>query len=116
MSLPVRPPTLPNELERAGPALLKAELAEAVTLDKPSEAFEVALTVLSFAFTAVEEAALAASDVVEAGRTGVLRKASREGRSAARALAADIVNEATWLTEPQIPAAICVELKGVEGI
>ena len=52
ISLPVRPPTLLSELESAGPALLNAELAEDVTLVRPSDAFEVAFEALSLALAA----------------------------------------------------------------
>ena len=90
ISLPVRPPTLLIELEIAGPALAIAELAEDETFVSPSEAFDDALPAVSVAFAADCEAALAASEVVEACRTGVWRRIRREGRSTARAVAADI--------------------------
>lgn len=55
-------------LFRALPALLRAEPAVDVTLDRPCEAPDAAAPAVSLAFAAEEAAALAASDVVEAWR------------------------------------------------
>lgn len=68
MTWPVLPPILPNELVIVCEALLREEPADEETLVRPSEAFDVTWLADSFAFVAPEEAALAASDVVEALR------------------------------------------------
>ena len=59
------------------PALFIAEPPDDDTLVKPEEAFEVISDAESFAFVAVLEAALAASEVVEAFRKGAERRATR---------------------------------------
>ena len=59
------------------PALFIAEPPDEVTLVKPEEAFEVTSDAESLAFVAVLEAALAASDVVEAFRKGAERRATK---------------------------------------
>ena len=109
MSRPVRPPILPSELDRAGPVLLRAELAEVVTLDKPSEAFELAPETFSFALEADEDTAFAASEVVEACRTGVLRRARREGHDASRTVVADMLYTVTCVVTGRATAATASE-------
>lgn len=69
------------------------ELADEDTFDKPSEALEVAFEALSFALLAVDEAALAASEVVEALRVGTRQSVRRAGRNAARASVVGIVGQ-----------------------
>ena len=59
------------------PALFIAEPPDDDTLVKPEEAFEVTSDAESFAFVAVLEAALAASEVVEAFRKGAERRATK---------------------------------------
>ena len=84
IALPVRPPTRLTALLVASVALLRAGPADEVTLDSPDEAFDAASEALSLALVAPEEAALAASDVVEALRQGAWRKTHCCRRSTAR--------------------------------
>ena len=99
ISLPVRPPILPTAPDTAGPALLSTDPALAVTLVRPWLAFDVADAVPSLVFVAVDAAAFAASEVVDAFRKGgALRgqRVKRVGVGRNRALgaaAADIVRE-----------------------
>ena len=53
MSLPVLPPTLPKALRAFDAAFAIAGPAELVTLERPSEAFEMEAEAVSFAFAAV---------------------------------------------------------------
>lgn len=53
MSLPVLPPTLPRAVRALVAALAIAGPAELVTLERPSEAFEIEEEAVSFAFAAV---------------------------------------------------------------
>jgi len=55
------------------PILLIVEPADELTLDKPSEAFEVTLDAVSLAMDAVSEAFWVACDVVEALRRTLRR-------------------------------------------
>ena len=94
----------------AGPTLLIADPAEDVTFVRPSEALEVAPETLSLAFEAVDEAALAASEVVEACRTGAFRRTKRDCRSTARAAAADMLCVEAWVRRERyvnLSVAIC---------
>lgn len=59
------------------PALFNAAPPDEVTRVRPCEAFDVISDVESLAFVAVLDAALAASEVVEADRKGVERRATR---------------------------------------
>ena len=68
MRAPVRPPIRETALPAAFDALLIALPAELVTLDRPCCALPAASDAPSFALVAVEEAALAASDVVDCAR------------------------------------------------
>lgn len=68
MNLPVRPPILLRAPFTRCAAPLKAGPAEEVTLERPSEAFEVILEAISFDLAAVFEAACTVSEVVEAYR------------------------------------------------
>lgn len=68
ITAPVRPPTLETALWAEAAALLRAGPAELVTLDRPCWAFDTVLSAVSFAAVAPFEAALAASEVVEAAR------------------------------------------------
>ena len=92
MTRPVLPPTFPRELEIAGPALLRVEEVEAVTLDRPCDALEEACEAPSFAFVAPEAAALAASEVVEAVRDWEGRRENRKGLNTARAAVEGMIN------------------------
>lgn len=78
-------------LETAALLLFMALPPAERTLVKPSDAFEGACDMFSLAFVAVEDAALVASEVVEALREGACRIASLDGRSTARAAVADIL-------------------------
>ena len=80
MSLPVRPPIPLKALLALEAALLTAGPAEEVTLDRPSEALEVALVATSFDC----EAALAAVSVVEAYLRPVWRVQNRLCRMRSR--------------------------------
>jgi len=81
-------PTLPvaccDALLAAEPALDAAELAELVTLVRPSDAFDCALDAVSFT-------ALVASAVVEALRMPARRTANVDCRNTARDVARDIL-------------------------
>ena len=110
---PPRPSILPSEFDKAGPALLIIELAEDVTFDNPSEALDVAPAAFSFALTAVEEAALATSDVVEAPRTGVLVKGTRKDRNAGRAAIGVILETAASPTQTRIRIVRTFAKRGV---
>lgn len=68
MTWPVLPPTLERVLPAAVAALLKAELACAVARERPCWALDAVSWAASFALVAPEDAALAASEVVEAAR------------------------------------------------
>lgn len=80
--------------------MLTDELADEETLDKPSDAFDVAFEALSLAFEAVEEAVLAASDVVDALRTGTRPNVRRAGRNAARASVVGMVGRILLTVHP----------------
>lgn len=90
MSLPVRPPTLLRIPFTLCAAPFKAGPAEEVTLERPSEAFEVTFEAASFDLVAVFEAACAASEVVEACRKGFDRATKRECRSIRRNVGVDM--------------------------
>lgn len=77
MSCPVRPPAFDAILLALAPILLIELPALLDTLLRPSEAFDVTLEAPSLAFVAVEDAALAACDVVEALRSPTRLKANR---------------------------------------
>lgn len=74
----------------ASDAFLRAGPADEVTLESPAEAFDATSEALSLALVAPEEAALAASEVVEALRKGTRRKTQWCRRSIARDAAIDI--------------------------
>lgn len=90
MSLPVRPPTLLRTPFTLCAAPLRAGPAEEVTLDRPSEAFEVRFEAASFDLVAVFEAACAASEVVEAWRKVFDRATKRVCRSIRRNAGVDM--------------------------
>ena len=90
ISLPARPVTFPAALLTPCAAPLSAGPADDVTLDKPSEAFEVTFDATSFDFVAVFEAACVASEVVEACRRAVRRMINRVCRSINPDVAADM--------------------------
>ena len=81
---------LPAALLAAWDALLRAGPADEVTLERPAEAFDVISDALSLALVAPEEAALAASVVVEALRTGIRRNTHCCRRSSKREAANDM--------------------------
>ena len=64
-------------LPAISPAFFNAAPPDDVTRVRPCEAFDVISDVDSLAFVAVLDAALAASEVVEADRKGVERRAKR---------------------------------------
>ena len=86
-SVPIRPPILLAELLTPCAALLTPDPADEVTLDRPSEALDVAADAVSFPFAAVLEAA---SEVVEAWRRADRRATTRLCRSINREGADDI--------------------------
>lgn len=90
MSLPVRPPTLFRARFTRCAAPLKAGPAEEVTLERPSEAFEVIFEAASFDLAAVFEAASTVSEVVEAYRHVFDRATKRVCRSIRRNVGADM--------------------------
>lgn len=85
ISAPVRPPILFKLLVTPEAALLRAGPAELVTFDRPSCALEAVLCAVSLAAVAPLEAALAASEVVEAERRC---RRKRDCRRAIRGMAA----------------------------
>ncbi len=89
INLPVRPPILPSVLLIRCAAPLKAGPPEEVTLERPSEAFEVTSEAFSFDFAAV----FFAASVVEACRLMVWRVTKRECRSIRRDGAAGDMKE-----------------------
>ena len=97
MTRPVRPPTLLSAFLALDPALDKTDPPELVTLDRPSDAFDVMLDVASLALEAVSEAVsfalFAVSAVVEACLTFCRRRRNRDWRS--NALEAGAVDMAT---------------------
>lgn len=72
----MRPPMDPRDFCRAGPALLRAEVVEVETLERPWEALEAVFCAASLACVAPWEAA---SDAEEACRTAPRRSSSRDG-------------------------------------
>lgn len=90
MSLPVRPPTLLKTTFTLCAAPLKAGPAEEVTLERPSEAFDVIFDAASFDLAAVFEAACAASEVVEVCRKVFDRATKRVCRSIRREAGVDM--------------------------
>lgn len=87
--LPVRPPMLPIALLTLCAAPLTAGPADEVTLERPCEAFEVALEAVSLDFAAASWAA----SVVEACRLVVWRAMKRVCRSIRRDGAAVDIDE-----------------------
>lgn len=99
MARPVRPPTLFNAFVALEAAPETIEPPELVTLDRPSDAFDMAPEAVSFALEAASPAVslafVAASAVVEACLTFCRRRRYRDCRSNARvAGGADIAAEA----------------------
>lgn len=90
MSLPVRPPILFRTPFTRCAAPLKAGPAEEVTLERPSEAFEVIFETASFDLAAVFEAACTVSEVFEAYRDVFDRATKRVCRSIRRNAGVDM--------------------------
>lgn len=76
MTLPVRPPIRPNALPTLFAAPLSAGPADEVTLERPSDAFDVVAEAALLTFEAPADAASVTWEVVELGRAGA-RRANR---------------------------------------
>ena len=113
MTRPVRPPTLLSAFLAVDPALDKADPPELVTLDRPSDAFDVIFEVASLAFEAVSAAVsfalLAVSAAVEACLTFCRRRRNRDWRS--NALEAGAVDMAHCSAD-----GLSCEANGVVGL
>ena len=88
MSLPVRPPTLPNALVTPDPTLERVPLVELLTLLRPSEALDTDVEAVSLALEAV-------SAVVEACLILFRRRRNRDWRMAALDAGADTMAKKT---------------------
>lgn len=85
------------------PALFIAELPDEATRVRPEDAFDVTSDAESFAFVAVFEAALAASEVVEAFRKGAERRATKRlCLSTSLEGAVDMPDEKPWVRLKEI--------------
>lgn len=91
ISLPVRPPIRPRALPTLFAAPLRAGPADDVTLERPSEAFDLYSVAVSEAFDAVSLAASVALAVVDSERRAVRPVILDVCRSTARLAENDIV-------------------------
>lgn len=89
--MPVLPPTFPSALETPLAALLIAGPADEVTLERPSEAFDLYSEAVSDAFEAVSFAASVALVVVDSNRRTVRPVSFDDCRRTARDADIDIV-------------------------